>query len=183
MHSPVVLGLDFGGTKIAGAVSDMTGFRLGSMTIDTCGSDGAQTSLARGLLAARSLLDSSARGRPLAAVGACTIGIPSENGISLAPTIPGWGTLVLDRELRRVFESAEIRLATVEGCRVQGRPEWGRPSAAIRAYSPRLSASRRIVANGACNALRRQRSYNLRHPPRRRRSMTGCRSRCGAAWR
>ena len=91
MHSPVVLGLDFGGTKIAGAVCDLTGLRLGSMTIDTRASDGAQTSLERGLLAARSLLDSSARGRPLAAVGACTIGIPNENGISLAPAIPGCG--------------------------------------------------------------------------------------------
>jgi len=125
VRSPVVLGLDFGGTKIAGAVCDMTGFRLGSMTIDTRAADGAQTSLERGLLAARSLLDTSAGGRPLAAVGACTIGIPSENGISLAPTIPGWGALVLDRELRRVFEGAEIRLATDVKAAAQAEAEWG----------------------------------------------------------
>ena len=169
MHSPVVLGLDFGGTKIAGAVCDMTGFRLGSMTIDTRASDGAQTSLERGLLAARSLLDSSARGRPLAAVGACTIGIPTENGISLAPTIPGWGTLVLDRELRRVFESAEIRLATDVKAAAQAEAEWG----ALVGCDPGIylnlgtGLAVAIVANGAVvtgsHGAAGEIGYNLRH--------------------
>jgi glucokinase len=169
VHSPVVLGLDFGGTKIAGAVCDMTGFRLGSMTIDTRASDGGQTSLERGLLAARSLLDTSARGRPLAAVGACTIGIPSENGISLAPTIPGWGTLVLDRELRRVFESAEIRLATDVKAAAQAEAEWG----ALVGCDPGIylnlgtGLAVAIVANGAVvtgsHGAAGEIGYNLRH--------------------
>jgi glucokinase len=165
----VVLGLDFGGTKIAGAVCDMTGFRLGSMTIDTRAADGAQTSLERGLLAARSLLDTSAGGRPLAAVGACTIGIPSENGISLAPTIPGWGALVLDRELRRVFEGAEIRLATDVKAAAQAEAEWG----ALAGCDPGIylnlgtGLAVAIVANGAVVAgshgAAGEIGYNLRH--------------------
>jgi len=165
----VVLGLDFGGTKIAGAVCDMTGFRLGSMTIDTRATDGAQTSLERGLLAARSLLDTSAGGRPLAAVGACTIGIPSENGISLAPTIPGWGALVLDRELRRVFEGAEIRLATDVKAAAQAEAEWG----ALVGCDPGIylnlgtGLAVAIVANGAVVAgshgAAGEIGYNLRH--------------------
>ena len=169
MRSPVVLGLDFGGTKIAGAVCDMTGFRLGSMTIDTRAADGAQTSLERGLLAARSLLDTSAGGRPLAAVGACTIGIPSENGISLAPTIPGWGALVLDRELRRVFEGAEIRLATDVKAAAQAEAEWG----ALAGCDPGIylnlgtGLAVAIVANGAVVAgshgAAGEIGYNLRH--------------------
>ena len=169
MRSPVVLGLDFGGTKIAGAVCDMTGFRLGSMTIDTRAADGAQTSLDRGLLAARSLLDTSAGGRPLAAVGACTIGIPSENGISLAPTIPGWGALVLDRELRRVFEGAEIRLATDVKAAAQAEAEWG----ALVGCDPGIylnlgtGLAVAIVANGAVVAgshgAAGEIGYNLRH--------------------
>jgi len=164
-----VLGLDFGGTKIAGAVCDMTGFRLGSMTIDTRAADGAQTSLERGLLAARSLLDTSAGGRPLAAVGACTIGIPSENGISLAPTIPGWGALVLDRELRRVFEGAEIRLATDVKAAAQAEAEWG----ALAGCDPGIylnlgtGLAVAIVANGAVVAgshgAAGEIGYNLRH--------------------
>jgi glucokinase len=169
VRSPVVLGLDFGGTKIAGAVCDMTGFRLGSMTIDTRAADGAQTSLERGLLAARSLLDTSAGGRPLAAVGACTIGIPSENGISLAPTIPGWGALVLDRELRRVFEGAEIRLATDVKAAAQAEAEWG----ALAGCDPGIylnlgtGLAVAIVANGAVVAgshgAAGEIGYNLRH--------------------
>ena len=169
MRSPVVLGLDFGGTKIAGAVCDMTGFRLGSMTIDTRAADGAQTSLERGLLAARSLLDTSAGGRPLAAVGACTIGIPSENGISLAPTIPGWGALVLDRELRRVFEGAEIRLATDVKAAAQAEAEWG----ALAGCDPGIylnlgtGLAVAIVANGVVVAgshgAAGEIGYNLRH--------------------
>jgi glucokinase len=165
----VVLGLDFGGTKIAGAVCDMTGFRLGSMTIDTRAADGAQTSLERGLLAARSLLGTSAGGRPLAAVGACTIGIPSENGISLAPTIPGWGALVLDRELRRVFEGAEIRLATDVKAAAQAEAEWG----ALAGCDPGIylnlgtGLAVAIVANGAVVAgshgAAGEIGYNLRH--------------------
>jgi len=169
VRSPVVLGLDFGGTKIAGAVCDMTGFRLGSMTIDTRAADGAQTSLERGLLAARSLLDTSAGGRPLAAVGACTIGIPSENGISLAPTIPGWGALVLDRELRRVFEGAEIRLATDVKAAAQAEAEWG----ALAGCDPGIylnlgtGLAVAIVADGAVVAgshgAAGEIGYNLRH--------------------
>jgi len=169
VRSPVVLGLDFGGTKIAGAVCDMTGFRLGSMTIDTRAAAGAQTSLERGLLAARSLLDTSAGGRPLAAVGACTIGIPSENGISLAPTIPGWGALVLDRELRRVFEGAEIRLATDVKAAAQAEAEWG----ALAGCDPGIylnlgtGLAVAIVANGAVVAgshgAAGEIGYNLRH--------------------
>jgi len=169
VRSPVVLGLDFGGTKIAGAVCDMTRFRLGSMTIDTRAADGAQTSLERGLLAARSLLDTSAGGRPLAAVGACTIGIPSENGISLAPTIPGWGALVLDRELRRAFEGAEIRLATDVKAAAQAEAEWG----ALAGCDPGIylnlgtGLAVAIVANGAVVAgshgAAGEIGYNLRH--------------------
>src|SRR6476619_5465672 len=146
----------------------MTGFRMGSMTIDTRAADGAQTSLERGLLAARSLLDTSAGGRPLAAVGACTIGIPSENGISLAPTIPGWGALLLDRELRRVFEGAEIRLATDVKAAAQAEAEWG----ALVGCDPGIylnlgtGLAVAIVANGAVihgqNGAAGEIGYNLR---------------------
>jgi len=142
---------------------------LGSMTIDTRAADGAQTSLERGLLAARSLLDTSAGGRPLAAVGACTIGIPGENGISLAPTIPGWEALLLDRELRRVFEGAEIRLATDVKAAAQAEAEWG----ALVGCDPGIylnlgtGLAVAIVANGTVvtgsHGAAGEIGYNLRH--------------------
>jgi glucokinase len=168
VQSPVVLGLDFGGTKIAGAVCDMAGFRLGAMTIDTRATDGARTTLDRGLHAARSLLDTSAHGRPLAAVGACTIGIPGENGISLAPAIPGWGDLLLERELRRAFEGAQIRLVTDVKAAARAETEWG----ALAGCDPGIylnlgtGLAVAIVANGAVVSGRHgaagEIGYNLR---------------------
>src|SRR5215467_10572785 len=112
MHTPVVLGLDFGGTKIAAAVCDTTGPRLGATTIDTRPDDGARASLARGVEAARTLLERVAPGRELAAVGASTFGIPREDGIALAPAVAGWGDLALGRELSAAFTGAQVRVAT-----------------------------------------------------------------------
>ncbi len=50
--SPVVLGLDFGGTKIAMAVCEVSGDRLGSATVGSGGELGAQASFERGIGAA-----------------------------------------------------------------------------------------------------------------------------------
>src|SRR5256885_16554256 len=103
MDSPVVLGLDFGGTKIAAAVCDTSGARLGTTVVETRPADGAEASLERGIHAARTLLDTHAPGRRLAAVGACTFGIPREDRVDLAPTVPGWEDLALGPELDRAF--------------------------------------------------------------------------------
>jgi glucokinase len=125
MHSPVVLGLDFGGTKIAVAVCDLSGTRLGETTIETLAEQGARASLERGILAAKTLLDDVAPGRELAAVGAATFGIPGNDGIALAPAIPGWSELALGRELGGAFIGAEIRLATDVKAAAQAEAEWG----------------------------------------------------------
>lgn len=54
--SPLVLGIDFGGTKIAVAVADLAGHRLATRTIDARGDDGARAVFDRGLRTARELL-------------------------------------------------------------------------------------------------------------------------------
>jgi predicted NBD/HSP70 family sugar kinase len=112
MSSPVVLGLDFGGTKVAAAVASLGGRRLGEVTIATEPSRGARWNLDRGLDAARRLVRDVAPGRQLAAVGASTFGIPAADGVRLAPAIPGWEEFSLGRELASAFECDTIRLAT-----------------------------------------------------------------------
>ena len=87
---PVVLGMDFGGTKIAAAVCDTEGVRLGETTTESAGDGGAQGTLERGIAAAQALLAEVAAGRQLAAVGVCTFGIPGDDRIDLAPNIAGW---------------------------------------------------------------------------------------------
>jgi glucokinase len=79
--SPVVLGLDYGGTKIAAAVGDLDGNQLASATTGSGGALGAQASFARGIQVARDLLQETAPGSELAAVGVSTFGIPFEDRV------------------------------------------------------------------------------------------------------
>jgi glucokinase len=112
VSAPVVLGVDFGGSKIAVAVADLSGERLAQTTVRTVPSLGARWNLDRGLKAARTLLDEVAQGRELAAVGACTFGIPAAYGVDLAPAIVGWEELALGHELAVMFEGSPVRVVT-----------------------------------------------------------------------
>jgi glucokinase len=126
--APVVLGMDFGGTKIAVAVADASGVRLGSAIIDVAQFGPAQTAgqtFQRGVEAAHRLLAEVAAGRPLAAVGACTFGIPHDDHIDLAPTIAGWGEIAFGRELRGHFSPAQVRVATDVKAAAQAEADWG----------------------------------------------------------
>ncbi|MCW2631981.1 MAG: hypothetical protein QOG07_3226 [Pseudonocardiales bacterium] len=169
MHSPVVLGMDFGGSKIAVAVSDVAGVRLGSVTTYNRAEDDAKATLQRGIAAAHTLLDQTAMGRPLIAVGACTFGIPGDDGVGLAPTIPGWGDLAFGRELRRAFDGAQVRLATDVKAAATAEAEWG----ALVGCDPGIYVNLgtglavAILVNGAVlhgrNGAAGEIGYNLRH--------------------
>src|ERR1700735_3484601 len=97
--SPVVLGIDFGGTKIATAVCDLAGRRLATRVIDAEPEGGARSAVSRGVRAARGLLAEGANLRPLDAVGVSTLGTPAEDGVALAPAISGWQDIAMGREL------------------------------------------------------------------------------------
>jgi predicted NBD/HSP70 family sugar kinase len=166
--SPVVLGLDFGGTKIAMAVCGLSGDRLGAATVGSGGELGAQASFERGVSVARDLLAAKAPGRGLAAVGVSTFGIPYEDRVELAPAISGWDQLALGRELRAAFAGAQIRMATDSKAAAQAEARWG----ALAGYDPAVylnlgtGLSAAIVlggrvlsgANGAAGEI----GYNLR---------------------
>jgi glucokinase len=124
-QSPVVLGLDFGGTKIAMAVCEPSGDRLGAATVSSGGELGARASFDRGITASRDLLEEVAPGRELAAVGVSTFGIPFDNRVELAPAISGWDTLALGSELRAAFAGAQIRMATDAKAAAQAEARWG----------------------------------------------------------
>jgi glucokinase len=133
-NSPVVLGFDFGGTKIATAVCDLMGNRLASATVavgvtpgapPAPGDRGARAIFDRGIQAARDLLAATAPGSELAAVGAATFGIPFEDRVELAPAIDGWESLALGRELRAAFDGAEIRMATDAKAAATAEVRWG----------------------------------------------------------
>ncbi len=130
----VVLGIDFGGTKIATAVCDLSGRQLATAVVASGGALGARASFDRGIAAARDLLARSAPGAELAAVGVATFGIPFEDRVELAPTIAGWEELAMGRLLRAAFPGALIKMATDAKAAAQAEARWG----ALAGYDPAI---------------------------------------------
>ena len=137
----VVAGIDFGGSKIAVAVCDLTGNRLAFARVSTrhgaedgapAGPAGARAIFDRGVRTTHELLAAAAPDSDLAAVGVATFGIPAEDRVLLAPAIDGWESLALGRELRAAFPGAQLRMATDVKAAAAAEYRWG----ALRGCDP-----------------------------------------------
>jgi glucokinase len=169
-RAAVVLGLDFGGTKIAAAVADTTGNRLGTATVASNRDLGAQESFRRGVQTGRDLLAQVAADAEMVAVGACTFGIPFDDRVELAPTIPGWGTLAFGQQLRDAFPGVEVRVATDVKAAAAAEARWGSLAGCDPALYVNLGTGLavamvvggRVVSgrHGAAGEI----AYNLRRP-------------------
>ena len=166
--SPVVLGLDFGGTKIAMAVCELDGELRASTTVSSGGELGARASFDRGISAAREVLAAAAPGREVVAVGVSTFGIPFDDRVELAPTIDGWGDLRLGYEVRSAFPGAAVRLATDAKAAAQAEVRWGALAGCDPAIYLNLGTglAAAIVAGGnvlhGSNGAAGEIGYNLR---------------------
>ncbi|MGW3606158.1 ROK family protein [Micromonospora sp. NPDC005161] len=89
----LLLGIDFGGTKMAVGVADGSGRLLASERVPTHADRGARQALDRALEVATRLLGEV--GGPVAAVGVASPGVVRPDGIDLAPNVPGWDRLRL----------------------------------------------------------------------------------------
>ncbi len=97
-----VIGIDFGGTKIALATARPDGRILRTARLETLAPRGARQAVDRAVRAAGSLIaeTGSALGGRCLGVGAVCPGIVREESVSFAPNVPGWEDLAMRRELR-----------------------------------------------------------------------------------
>lgn len=122
---PVVLAIDFGGTKIAVAVCDLAGNKVASAVVDSLGERGARVSFDHGVQTAKALLAETAGDAELAAVGVATFGIPFDDRVELAPAIDGWATLPFGQRLRAAFPGVPVRMATDAKAAAAAEARWG----------------------------------------------------------
>ncbi|WP_229402560.1 ROK family protein [Micromonospora okii] len=94
----VLLGIDFGGTKMAVGVADGEGRLLASERVPTYAEKGAPQALDRALELAVTLVGRV--GAPVAAAGIASPGVVRPDGIDLAPNVPGWDRLRLADAVR-----------------------------------------------------------------------------------
>ena len=93
-----LLGIDFGGTKMAVGVADIDGRMLHSERVPTYAERGAEQALERALDLAATLVERA--GGRLAAAGIASPGVIRDDGIDLAPNVPGWEHLRLADAVR-----------------------------------------------------------------------------------
>ena len=112
MINPGVIGLDLGGTKLAGAIFTPTGRIICRRVVPLAGRSGrAVGELIRTELAGLSVMAQARRVR-VSAIGVSVPGISySKTGRVWAPNIPGWEDYPLRREILTAVGSQRIRVA------------------------------------------------------------------------
>lgn len=123
MSDRLLVGLDFGGTKIGIALATSDGTRVAETVLSTEAERGAEQAVERAVLAAQTML--SNEDATAAAVGAATMGITHEDRVELAPNVPGWDRLALPALLHETFGSAAIGVANDVKAAALAELTWG----------------------------------------------------------
>ncbi|WP_134663518.1 MULTISPECIES: ROK family protein [Amycolatopsis] len=162
----LILGIDFGGTKVALGLSDRTGALLATRRLDTDAEAGAEQVVTRALAAAAELV----AGAPLTAIGVVSPGIVLPDRILLAPNVPGWEELHLADLVSEAFPDVPIAVGTDAKAAALAEWTWGTLKGADPAVFLSLGtgiAAAVLVgghlltgANGAAGEI----GYNLRTP-------------------
>ncbi|WP_433616468.1 ROK family protein [Dactylosporangium sp. CA-139114] len=103
-----LLGIDFGGTKMAVGIGDADGSLLVSQRLPTHATLGARQALERALDLAQKLVTET--GGTLHAAGVASPGVIREDGIDLAPNVPGWESLRLAEAVRDHLGVSRVRV-------------------------------------------------------------------------
>jgi predicted NBD/HSP70 family sugar kinase len=163
-----ILGIDFGGTKVALGLADRDGTLLATRRLDTDAHAGAEQVVVRALAGARSLLADA--GVAPAAIGVVSPGIVLPEEILLAPNVPGWEQLHLRELVAAEFGGVPISVGTDAKAAALAEWRWGALSGADPAVFLSLGTGiaaavlvgGRVLtgANGAAGEI----GYNLLSP-------------------
>lgn len=118
-----VLGIDFGGTKIALATATTTGRRLRTTRIETRAADGAEEVMRRTLSTAHRLI-ADTPGR-LRTAGVATFGIVRNGRVRLAPNVRGWEDLPLPAILQDGLDVAALKVENDVNSAATAELDWG----------------------------------------------------------
>jgi glucokinase len=122
-----VIAIDFGGTKTAVAAATLDGELVSSERIETEAPRGAAQAVDRALELARDLRDLAAASTRGACRGAAAVspGIVREDGVLLAPNVPGWGELTLPRLLREGLGLPSVAVGNDVNAAALAEARWG----------------------------------------------------------
>ncbi|MBB5857272.1 ROK family protein [Amycolatopsis umgeniensis] len=121
----LILGIDFGGTKVAIGLADRAGSLLVTRRLDTDAHAGAEQVVSRALAAARKLLADEGAADDLVAIGVVSPGIVLEDRILLAPNVPGWEELRLRELVADEFDGVPISVGTDAKAAALAEWRWG----------------------------------------------------------
>jgi glucokinase len=119
-----ILGIDFGGTKVAIGLADATGRLVDRRRLDTDAGAGARQVVARTLAASRALVEERGAGPPRS-IGVVSPGIVLPDRILLAPNVPGWGELRLRELVAAEFGPVPIAVGTDAKAAALAEWRWG----------------------------------------------------------
>ncbi len=118
-----VLGIDFGGTKVALATATASGERLRGIRIETRAADGAKEVVRRTLDTAHELIEATP-GR-LVSAGVSTFGVVREGRVRLAPNVGGWEDLPLPALLSDGLGVPALRVDNDVNAAATAELQWG----------------------------------------------------------
>lgn len=123
----LILGIDFGGTKVAIGIADLSGDVLVQHRLETDAMAGAVQAVDRTMAAASGLLDAYLPDWPnrLAAIGVVSPGIVLPERILLAPNVPGWEQLRLRERVAARFATIPTAVGTDAKAAALAEWRWG----------------------------------------------------------
>jgi len=134
-----VIGVDFGGTKVAAASATLQGEMLERVRFDTDAAHGAEQAVRRAGEACRAIRakTEAETGGACVAAGVVCPGIVLRDRIALAPNVPGWENLRLQEAMQAELELAAIAVDNDVKAGGLAEARWG----ALSGFDPAVFLS------------------------------------------